>query len=68
MLWATDSFNRRINAYDSRGTLLRSIDGAAGPLLLSRPTGIAVAGDGRVYVSDVAGSFVAVLDEAKPPG
>ncbi len=67
MLWATDSFNRRINAYDSRGTLLRSIDGAAGSLLLSRPTGIAVAGDGRVYVSDVAGSFVAVLDEAKPP-
>jgi DNA-binding beta-propeller fold protein YncE len=68
MLWATDSFNRRINAYDSRGTLLRSIDGAGGSLLLSRPTGIAVASDGRVYVSDVAGSFVAVLDEAKPPG
>ncbi len=60
-LWVTDSFNRRVNAYDSRGTLLRSIDGAAGSLTLGRPTGIVVA-DGHVYVSDLAGGFLAELD------
>jgi uncharacterized protein (TIGR03663 family) len=60
-LWVTDSFNRRVNAYDARGVLLRSIDGSNGSPLLERPTGIAVA-DGRVYVSDVAGGFLAELD------
>jgi uncharacterized protein (TIGR03663 family) len=60
-LWTTDAFNRRVNEYDPRGTLLQSIDGAAGSLPLERPTGIVVA-DGRVYVSDLAGGFLAELD------
>jgi uncharacterized protein (TIGR03663 family) len=61
-LWATDSFNHRVNAYDARGTLKKSIDGASGDLSLGRPTGIAVAPDGRVFVADLTAGHVVVLD------
>jgi uncharacterized protein (TIGR03663 family) len=64
-LWATDSFNHRVNAYDPRGTLKRSIEGTVGSVALSRPTGIAVAPDGRLIVTDLTGGRLLVLDTAR---
>jgi uncharacterized protein (TIGR03663 family) len=61
-LWATDSFNHRINAYDSRGGLRKSIERVAGGEQFGRPTGIAVAVDGRVFVADVTAGHVVVLE------
>jgi uncharacterized protein (TIGR03663 family) len=61
-LWVTDSFNHRVNAYDPLGTLKKSIDGAVGSVTLGRPTGIAVASDGRVFVSDLTAGQLVVLD------
>jgi DNA-binding beta-propeller fold protein YncE len=61
-LWATDSFNHRVNAYDASGTLKKSIDGASGAVTLGRPTGIAVAPDGRVFVADLTAGHLVVLD------
>ena len=61
-LWATDSFNHRVNAYDARGTLKKSIDGVSGGGVLGRPTGIAVAPDGRVFVADLTAGHLVVLD------
>jgi DNA-binding beta-propeller fold protein YncE len=64
-LWATDSYNHRVNAYEPLGALLRSIDGATGAPRLGRPTGIAIAADGRIFLSDATENHLAVLDN--PP-
>jgi DNA-binding beta-propeller fold protein YncE len=64
-IWMTDSFNHRVNAYDSLGALKKSISGAVG-VTLDRPTGIAVASDGRVFVSDLTAGHLVVLDAAAP--
>lgn len=66
LVWATDSFNHRANAYDSEGSLKASIDGALGSGAFGRPTGIAVAPDGRVFVSDLTAGHLVALD-ALPP-
>jgi uncharacterized protein (TIGR03663 family) len=63
-LWMTDSFNHRVNAYDMLGTLEKSIDGVIGSATLGRPTGIAVASDGRVFVSDLTAGDLVVFDAA----
>jgi uncharacterized protein (TIGR03663 family) len=62
-LWASDSFNNRINAYASGGRLLRSIGGAEG-VRLNRPIGVAVSPDGELYVSDTLNDRVVVLPAA----
>src|SRR6185295_6156536 len=61
-LWASDSFNHRINAYDGRGALRKSIERTADGVQLGRPTGIAVAPDGRVFVADLTLGHLVVLD------
>ncbi len=66
MIWMTDSFNHRVNAYDSLGALKKSINGVIGSATLDRPTGIAVASDGRVFVSDLTAGHLVVFDAAAP--
>jgi uncharacterized protein (TIGR03663 family) len=65
-IWMTDSFNHRVNAYDSLGALKKSFNGAVGSVTLDRPTGIAVASDGKVFVSDLTAGHLVVLDVAAP--
>jgi len=65
IVWSTDSFNHRVNAYDASGALKRSIEGAVGSVTLGRPTGIAIGDDGRAYVTDLTAGHVVVLDTAQ---
>lgn len=67
-LWATDSFNHRVNEYDAAGTLVASIGGAGGSITLEKPIGVAVAADGEVFVADAGAHRVVVLPPASPLG
>lgn len=66
-LWATDSFNHRVNAYEALGKLKQSIGATGGSTPLGRPLGIAVAADGRVFVSDFSAGRLVVLDASPTP-
>jgi uncharacterized protein (TIGR03663 family) len=68
-LWATDSFNDRVNLYDpGDGKLLRSVSGPEGGKRFKRPVGI-VASSGDVVVADTMNHRIVVLAKApaSPP-
>lgn len=60
LLWATDSFNHRLNAYDPSGRLRHSTGGSESTL--GRPIGVVVSTEGRLFVSDAASHRIAVFD------
>ncbi|MGH7806306.1 MAG: flippase activity-associated protein Agl23, partial [Candidatus Binatia bacterium] len=66
-LWATDSFNHRVNLYDgSTGALRRSIGATSDGLTFKRPVGVGVSGTGEAYVADTMNHRIVVLGEALP--
>jgi DNA-binding beta-propeller fold protein YncE len=60
-LWATDSFNRRVNAYEAGGNLLKSIGDQSGSGDLAHPIGVAVSSSGEVFVSDTMNHRILVF-------
>lgn len=57
-----DSGNRRIDAYSSDGTFIRSFGSASGPDSVGSPNDIAIDSDGSVFVSDGAPSAIIEFD------
>lgn len=52
-LYVVDAVTKHVKVYDPKGKFLRLL---GGPKMLSRPSGVAVSGDGeRVYIADVGG-------------
>jgi len=61
-VYVTDSDQARIFVFSADGTSLTSFTGGEDDLRLDRPTSIAVAEDGRVYVVDAGRGVLVVFD------
>ena len=66
----TDTLNHRVQKFDSQGHFLAKFGtGGSQPGQFSSPMGIAVDGQGRIYVAERGNSRVQVLDpEGRPLG
>ena len=67
-LYVADTWNHRVQKFDSAGTFLlewnTANDAEGNPIPMWGPRGIAVGGDGRVYVTDTGNKRVLVFDQA----
>ena len=65
MVFVTDANNNRVQVFDERGTLLGTFgESGDGQGEFDTPAGIAVAGDGTVYVADSDNSRIQVFRPA----
>ena len=66
LLWATDSFNHRLNAFAPAGGIRASIGATlGGATALERPIGVAAGSDGRIIVSDFGANRLVRFDSPK---
>ena len=66
MVFVTDANNNRVQVFDGRGALLGTFgESGDGQGKFDTPAGIAVAGDGNVFVADSGNSRIQVFRPAQ---
>jgi len=67
-VFVVDALNRRVQVFDSEGQFQFSFDGTPG-LPFDRPFGIAVAADGKLFITDTGSHVLRIFDaDGKPAG